>query len=280
MAHPYSEHRQQKVEHSRVASLTKGYAGGGGIHTDASADKKMIRGMVKSAALKAGGAQTKPRLDRYARGGKVGKKGSTTVNVMISPSQQQPQPVPVPVPAGGPPPAPPAPPAMPPRPPMGMMPPGGPPMPGGAPGMPGIRSTGGRAYASGGAVKSGRAWEEGRQNGTQVSHSPGKNDTSKINKTPALLTRKRGGRADGGSVGKTGSGLSDDTLNAMADRYRSGDRSVLQGLGRGAQGAANAQDIMQRVGRKKGGRAYPLTGGADSGVGRLQKTKAQRKSYP
>lgn len=32
--------------------------------------------------------------------------------------------------------------------------------------------------------------------------------------------------------------------------------------------------------RKRGGRTYPLTAGSESGVGRLQKAKAQRKSYP
>ena len=32
--------------------------------------------------------------------------------------------------------------------------------------------------------------------------------------------------------------------------------------------------------RRNGGRAYPLTAGAESGLGRLQKTRAQKKTYP
>lgn len=216
MAHPYAEHRQNKVEKSRVGSLTKGYASAGSVHSDAPADRQLVRGMVKPDALKSTGPRPKTRLDRFARGGKVGKKGATTVNVVVAPqapaAEPATPPLPMPPPAAAAPPPP-----MPPRPPMPM---GGP--PGMPPGMPpGIRKNGGRAFAKGGAVKSGPAWEEGRRNGTQVTHSAGKNDTAKISRTPPI-TKKRGGSVKG----------------------------------------------------------YPLSAGSDSGEGRLQKTKSQRKSYP
>lgn len=207
MAHPFQEHRAHKVEKSRVSHIV-GKAHGGEVHADAAIDAKQIKAMVKPGALKADGTKSKGRLDRYARGGKV-KKG-TTVNVIVAPGAGGDKtPLPVNAPPG-------AAPLPPPRPPM-MPPPGGMP-PGGPPGMMPRRDGGRAGYKKGGAVKSGPAWEEGNKNATPVEHSPGKNDTAKINSKPPLLTRKRGGRA------------------------------------------------------------YPLTAGADSGEGRLQKTRAQRKS--
>ena len=208
MAHPFQEHRAHKVEKSRVSDIV-GKAHGGEVHSDAAMDAKQIRSMVKPSSLKADGGKSKTRLDKYARGGKV-KKG-TTVNVIVAPGAGGDKP---PMPAMAPPGM--ASPLPPPRPPM-MPPPGG--MPPGAGGPPGMmpRRDGGRAgYKTGGAVKSGPTWEEGKKFGTHVSHAPGKNDTDKINTKPALLTRKRGGRA------------------------------------------------------------YPLTAGSDSGEGRLQHTKAQK----
>jgi hypothetical protein len=138
-----------------------------------------------------------------ARGGRI-KKPHTQVNVMIAPQHPMgpgAMPGPVPMPAAGPPPAA----AMPPRPPM--VPPQGAPMappqmmapqmlPPGAP--PPIRNRGGRTYARGGAVKDGPAWKEGLRNGTQVSHSPGKNDTAKIGRGRPI-TYKTGGAVEGDS---------------------------------------------------------------------------------
>jgi hypothetical protein len=47
MAHPHNEHRQSKVEHARVAHITKGYATGGAVHSDAVEDAKLVKGLVK-----------------------------------------------------------------------------------------------------------------------------------------------------------------------------------------------------------------------------------------
>lgn len=78
MAHPYAEHRQQKVERSRVGRMTGGYAGGG--HADAPADRKMIRSMVKPGALKMDGAKAGGRLDKRARGGGVNRRDGGSVS--------------------------------------------------------------------------------------------------------------------------------------------------------------------------------------------------------
>src|SRR5271166_2291210 len=196
MAHPMNHLREHKVSQSRVAHLTKGYPMP--AEADDTAGGRMAAVTGRSAP------------EGFAKGGKV--KGATTVNIVIAGGQgKEPSPVPIPVPgpSAGPP--------MPPRPPM--VPPGGPPGAGGPPmPPPGIRHAGGRAYAKGGAVKSGRTWDEGRKAGTQVSHSPGKNDTKDINRGKQI-TFAKGGKVKG----------------------------------------------------------YPLTAGADSGVGRLQLTAAQKR---
>src|SRR5690242_3181513 len=88
MAHPHSEHRQHIVEKRRVGHLTKGYASGGGVHSDEAEDKSLIRKMVSRKALKAEGSKPKHRADRPGRahGGRVKKgKGSTHVNVIVAP---------------------------------------------------------------------------------------------------------------------------------------------------------------------------------------------------
>lgn len=58
-------------------------------------------GKIKKAKkeVKAEGAKSRTRLDKFARGGAA--KGKTTVNVLVGSGQKQP--VPVPVPMGGPP---------------------------------------------------------------------------------------------------------------------------------------------------------------------------------
>ena len=62
-------------------------------------------------------------------------------------------------------------------------------MPGGVPGL-GPRRNGGRAtYARGGSVKSGPAYEEGLRAGTQVQHSPGKNDLKDIGRGKPITLR-------------------------------------------------------------------------------------------
>jgi len=194
MAHPFAEHRENKVSDRRVGELTRGYASGGAVRdNDAAADRRAIASAVhkhekhmhggeKETALASGGA-ARHRPDHRAKGGRVKSKG-TNVNVIVSPQGgQQATPVPVPVPAAGaaPPPRPPMPPAgMAPA--AGMQPPGG-----GMPPMP-MRNSGGRV---------GRAYEDGIRNGTKVSHRT-KNDIDKINTSPPLLTRARGGPIEAG----------------------------------------------------------------------------------
>ena len=147
---------------------------GGKVHSDAAEDKKLIdkeftrlEKREEKTGKKAEGGAVKPRLDHFARGGKVkGKghgKGKTITNVIIAPQGGAHPPMPM----GG---SPGAPPMLPPRPPVG----GGAPPPGlaaalagGAPGgsppmpppgagrPPGIKR-GGRVagFARGGRAKS------------------------------------------------------------------------------------------------------------------------------
>lgn len=204
MAHPYADHRQSKVEHERAGKITRGYARGGAVCDDDASDRKTAAAAVHKhekhmhkgeaeTKLKAGGKVPKARLDRFARGGKVKKSPKTNVNVIVAAGGHPPQqgglgaPVPMGPPVG--PAAGAAPPPMPPKP---VLPPPGPaagPMPGGPPMMP--RRNGGRTFAKGGKVAKG-VFEEGRRNGTQVSHTPGKNDLDDITDKPPI-TRKRGG---------------------------------------------------------------------------------------
>ena len=194
--HPHHAHRQHKVQHSRVAHITKGYASGGAVHDDAAEDAKMIKRMVKPKALKGRmhGGQVKARADRpqRARGGKVKGKGKTVVNVNVMhpqhlgtamapqnpPSSMPPRPVPAPPPPmAGPPPGLPA-----------GLPPGLP------PGMP--------PRAKGGRVDGTKVYRESMHAGTQVQHSPGKNDTKNIGRKKPI-TYQDGGRvkrAAGGPI--------------------------------------------------------------------------------
>lgn len=198
MAHPYESHREDKVSDRRVSHLTKGYASGSAVRDpDAAADRRAVARAVhkheenmhkgEPVTRLASGGMSRHRPDHRAKGGRVKSKG-TNVTVVVAPQggQQGATPVPIPVPAAGPPPRPPMPSAGAPAPGMapaaGMMPPGAP------PGMP-MRKDGGRV---------GRAYEEGVRNGTQVSHRT-KNDLDKINTSPPLLTRARGGPIEAGN---------------------------------------------------------------------------------
>jgi hypothetical protein len=228
MAHPMQEHRQHKVEHSRVSALTKGYASGGGVHSDEAEDRKMVKGMVKPGALKIAGKKAGGRLDRYARGGSVKKtKGSTHVNVIVAP-QHGGAGAPM-MPAGGG--AMPMPPVMPPHPPM--MPPGAGAPPGGMPsglpqGMPpgmalGPHSRGGRTFAKGGKVADGAAWKEGLRNGTHVQHTDGKNDQSGLGRGKPI-TYAKGGPVEAFGMGpamRAGAGVEQGREQKIALQKRS-----------------------------------------------------------
>lgn len=128
MAHPFAEHRQNKVEKSRVGHITRGYANGGAVHSDEKQDRKLFGKMIREHDREPEGKKGKRRADRVtrAKGGRV-KKGATHVNVIVNGGgDKQPVPVPVPAPAmAGPPPGPPMPPVAG----LGGPPPGMPPMP-------------------------------------------------------------------------------------------------------------------------------------------------------
>ena len=64
MTHPYGDIRQHKVERSRVPHIAKGYAAGGAVHDDVTADTKLVKKMVKPTALKMEGGVAKARADR------------------------------------------------------------------------------------------------------------------------------------------------------------------------------------------------------------------------
>lgn len=189
MSHPHNEHRDHKVQKSRVSHITRGYASGGGVnvsHEDEAEDKALIKKTVKKKALRMTGGKVNARLDRRARGGHVKAKrddedldreaeheqretkrarggrtkhGKTNVNVIVAPQGGHPGMAPGGPPPMGPPPGMGMPPpgAVPPHPPMAG-PPGAPPMgipPGGmsAPGGPPLmHKRGGRAYKKGGRV--------------------------------------------------------------------------------------------------------------------------------
>lgn len=195
MAHPFAEHKENKVAHDRVKTITKGYAAGGGVlksddlpnsmsKTGGITGAKGATGLPKAVTGKA----AKSRLDKpaFAKGGRV--NGKTNVNVIIAPGGNQQPPAAPPMPPPMPPPQA-APPAAPPHPPV-MPPPGA----GAGPGMPPsgltIRKAGGRVNTKGlGAAKA-----DSLKNGTKVSHTPGKNDLDDLSTKPPALTRKKGGR--------------------------------------------------------------------------------------
>lgn len=194
--HPFHEHRQNSVERSRVAKMTKGYASGGAVTCDDDGDEAMPAAKRKrGGAMMAEGKKAKHRRDRMprAKGGRANKgKGATHVNVIIGGQKDNAPPVPIPVPAGGPPMPPPGLAGMAPHPTIGSPPPGA----GAVPMLP--RKKGGR-------VKSGPAYDEGKRNGTQVSHVPAKEPDIKNLGRGKPITFKSGGKvksfyAKGGAV--------------------------------------------------------------------------------
>ena len=196
MGHPFANIRQHDVERSRVGSICKGYATGGAVHDDVAADTKLVKKMVKPAALKMDGGVAKARMDRpgRAKGGRV-KKAGTNVNVIIAPQGAQNSPS-----AGGvgpvPPPKPPGPPM---PPPMAGPPGGGPGLPMAPPGVGPMppRANGGRAYATGGGVK------DYANTKKYMRPSPNKMDGKDIGRPP-VVPRKTGGAINASPTGPHG----------------------------------------------------------------------------
>ncbi len=176
MSHPFDEHRQTKVEHSRVGHITKAYAKGGAVkHSDEKQDRKLVKSMIDKA-IHPEGKKAKHRMDRphRAKGGRVKKGNAKTIVNVITGGH----------PAAG------AVPPGPPPPPMGIAgpPPGGPPVAAKPPMMPPPGGAPMIGRAKGGRVNQGSAvYEEGKSSGTQVQHSDGKGTANR----PENLNRKK-----------------------------------------------------------------------------------------
>ena len=275
MAHPFQEHKQHKVERSRVAKMTKGYASGGGVHSDEAADVKLIKAKVKKTALRMDGGAVKHRMDKRARGGRTKAKKGTTVNIINSP-QHPPAPPMMPPPGMGMPPRPPMagppmpPPGAPPMPPGGAMPPGGPMMPP----RPGMPPPGMPMRARGGRIKDGAAWNEGLKNGTQVQHADGKSDGKDIGRGKVVTFKTGGGviktfRAGGGGVGQT-SGSAGPGVS-YTPTYKRTKEPLAPDVKRAMGGRAEAPKGVES--------ASKLPGGAGGGEARLAKEKRAEREY-
>lgn len=85
MAHPYESSRADKVSRSRVGHLI-GHKRGGAAHSDEKQDRALISKMLKqheSSESKVEGRARGGRLDKFARGGKVKRKADTQINIAV-----------------------------------------------------------------------------------------------------------------------------------------------------------------------------------------------------
>jgi hypothetical protein len=140
---------------------------------------------------------------------------------------------------------------------------GGP--PGLPPGLP-MRKAGGR-------VKSGPTWEEGLRNGTQVSHTSGKNDLKDI-RTTKPITYARGGKVQP-LTPQVADSLARAARNAGSDEETARINNVAEKRYGAAKRAAGGKVLSDgRAGKQMGPK---LKGGAGSGVGRLQEEKRAKK---
>lgn len=277
MAHPYSEHRQTKKEHSRVSHIMRGYASGGAVirTQDDAKVRKMSASQEREVNPEGGVAPRRADRPARAKGGRIKGNGKTIINVITGghPATGTPPPMPAGPPMGiaGPPPAPP----MAAKPPMPM--PAGP-MAGGAPPMP-MRAKGGRVNAGT------KVYEDGKRNGTKVSHDTGKSDLADLNRK-RVVTFAAGGKVvkfkAGGAVKKADGGdvswSKDSGRGMLEDRKYAGARH---------QSGAYAGIPVKAIPRASGGRveasnkvapATKLPGGGGGGEARLAKAhRAARK---
>jgi hypothetical protein len=218
----------------------KGRKSGGRAHGDEAEDRKLFGKMIKEHDAR----------EKRADGGRTKKKGGKHVtNVIVAPQGGHPAPMPMPMPPPG---IGAAPPIRPPMPPPGP-PPG---MGAGPPGMPPPmpRKRGGRAMTP--------AWDEGLKHGTKVQHTDGKDDGADIGRKP-VITKARGGKVEGVSV-------------AIAPEERS-PLNVSKGVPPKAKSHVRVSQPVPA--------ADPLDrphfkGGSKSGIGRLEKSRMERSTYP
>lgn len=262
MSHPFASKRQHLVERSRAKAMA---GGGEASHADVKADRALVRKMVKPDALKMDGAPAKGRLDKRARGGKVRGKYAEG-------GEAKPQP-PVKIPA----------PAEAPKPlvvdPDGAL---GRALLSRAPrgNYPGIRWE----RQSGGRVERARGGKVGKTNINIIVTQPEATPPVPLPAlagaggmppppmppappmAPPVPPMRNGGRAyaSGGSV------KAQSIRNGTPVQHSPG-KNDTKDLGRG-------KPITYAKGGKVKG--YPLNAGSESGVGRLEKTRSQKRMYP
>jgi hypothetical protein len=116
------------------------------------------------------------------------------------------------------------------------------------------RKRGGRALSS--------AWNEGLKHGTKVQHTDGKDDGADIGRKP-VITKAKGGAVEGVSV-------------AVAPKERSAPNVSKAVLPKAKSHVRVSQPVPA---------ADPLDrphfkGGSKSGIGRLEKSRMERSTYP
>lgn len=248
MAHPYRT-QSDTAGKTKMHNMVGAGAKGGWQNGNTAAAKGMLANNTPAGGeARVSGKKSETRLDKLARGGKSKSKKSPKVNIkIVAPNSGEPPISPVAAPIGpaglsGLPPAPP---------------PGIPPM--------GMRKRGGVAKrAEGGEVEeispTQRAWERGEydKTGTHMSREAIKN-SKKGGDSGTKSAYKDGGKVTGSSYPKS--------IKPHVEVPTTG-------------GTLDTEAQMKFLKRKRGGSAmkkYPITGGAEGGLGRIQLSHAQKR---